>query len=350
MGEDSVKIRSVYIESTSRLAYSPILDDVMFLMREADVSQRRLWYVIIMVTALTGLNPVQASRIVTIDGYPVVGSRPTALAVRFMKVRLWEDAEAELRKLLEKRPDDHYAWYNLGVVCEHKGDVSSARTYYQRAQSIQAEEYIREALIRLDNRDGLIGTIAPIPSAPPPIIPVHPLASNPSFNPSEKTMRVRSPSAMLYPQPSHMVNTMATLNQGETVVLLEMSSEWAHVRLSDSTQGWVPVDMLEESEQSTRALRALPMPENPEMATMGDAPNPPQTPLPSTLSSKSMQIKDNGVDVAVLSEPTLLADVLYTMHPGTKVEVLDQPKPNWYRIQTSKGLGYMLSAYLEEIP
>jgi hypothetical protein len=58
---------------------------------------------------------------------------------------------------------------------------------------------------------------------------------------------------------------------------------------------------------------------------------------------------DNGVNVTVRAEPSLLSDIVYQFSPGETVDILNEGKSNWFFVATPEGPGYILSGYLEDI-
>jgi Flp pilus assembly protein TadD len=59
-----------------------------------------------------------------------------ALGIAYFRIRRWDEAEAEFRKLLELSPVNDYAHYALGRTLEKQGRVREANGHYKLASSL----------------------------------------------------------------------------------------------------------------------------------------------------------------------------------------------------------------------
>ena len=80
---------------------------------------------------------------------PEKASIREALGIAYFRIRRWEAAEAEFRKVLELSPVNDYAHYALGRTLEKQGRAREANTHYKLASSLspgskQYRERIRE--------------------------------------------------------------------------------------------------------------------------------------------------------------------------------------------------------------
>ena len=60
-----------------------------------------------------------------------------ALGIAYFRIRRWEEAEAEFRKLLELSPVNDYAHYALGRCLEKQGRWREANRHYKLASSLK---------------------------------------------------------------------------------------------------------------------------------------------------------------------------------------------------------------------
>jgi Flp pilus assembly protein TadD len=60
-----------------------------------------------------------------------------ALGIAYFRIRRWEEAEAEFRKLLELSPVNDYAHYALGRCLEKQGRDREANGHYKLASSLR---------------------------------------------------------------------------------------------------------------------------------------------------------------------------------------------------------------------
>src|ERR1700757_4007372 len=74
---------------------------------------------------------------------PDKASIPEALGIAYFRIRRWEEAEAEFRKVLELSPVNDYAHYALGRVLEKQGREREANGHYKLASSLRptSEQY-----------------------------------------------------------------------------------------------------------------------------------------------------------------------------------------------------------------
>ena len=80
---------------------------------------------------------------------PEKASIREALGIAYFRIRRWEAAEAEFRKVLDLSPVNDYAHYALGRTLEKQGRAREANTHYKLASSLspdskQYRERIRE--------------------------------------------------------------------------------------------------------------------------------------------------------------------------------------------------------------
>jgi Flp pilus assembly protein TadD len=68
---------------------------------------------------------------------PEKASIREALGIAYFRIRRWEAAEAEFRKLLELSPVNDYAHYALGRTLEKQGRVREANGHYKLASSLR---------------------------------------------------------------------------------------------------------------------------------------------------------------------------------------------------------------------
>jgi Flp pilus assembly protein TadD len=65
------------------------------------------------------------------------------LGIAYFRIRRWEEAETEFRKVLELSPVEDYAHYALGRCLEKQGRIQEANAHYKLASSLQpdSEQY-----------------------------------------------------------------------------------------------------------------------------------------------------------------------------------------------------------------
>ena len=68
---------------------------------------------------------------------PEKASIREALGIAYFRIRRWEEAEAEFRKLLELSPVNDYAHYALGRCLEKQGRDLEANGHYKLASSLR---------------------------------------------------------------------------------------------------------------------------------------------------------------------------------------------------------------------
>ena len=74
-----------------------------------------------------------------------------ALGIAYFRIRRWEEAEAEFRKLLELSPVNDYAHYALGRCLEKQGRDVEANRHYKLASSLRpGSEQYRARIRELD--------------------------------------------------------------------------------------------------------------------------------------------------------------------------------------------------------
>ena len=74
-----------------------------------------------------------------------------ALGIAYFRIRRWDAAEAEFRKLLDLSPVNDYAHYALGRCLEKQGRTHEANGHYKLASSLKpASEQYRARIKELD--------------------------------------------------------------------------------------------------------------------------------------------------------------------------------------------------------
>jgi Flp pilus assembly protein TadD len=75
-----------------------------------------------------------------------------ALGIAYFRIRRWEEAEAEFRKLLELSPVNDYAHYALGRCLEKQGREREANGHYKLASSLRpASDQYRARIKEFDD-------------------------------------------------------------------------------------------------------------------------------------------------------------------------------------------------------
>ena len=73
-----------------------------------------------------------------------------ALGIAYFRIRRWEEAEAEFRKVLELSPVNDYAHYALGRCLEKQGRDHEANGHYKLASSLRpASEHYASRILDL---------------------------------------------------------------------------------------------------------------------------------------------------------------------------------------------------------
>jgi Flp pilus assembly protein TadD len=67
---------------------------------------------------------------------PEKASIREALGIAYFRIRRWDAAEAEFRKLLDLSPVNDYAHYALGRTLEKQGRAREANVHYKLASSL----------------------------------------------------------------------------------------------------------------------------------------------------------------------------------------------------------------------
>ena len=67
---------------------------------------------------------------------PEKASIREALGIAYFRIKRWEEAEAEFRKVLELSPADDYAHYALGRALGNQGRRQEAERHYKLASSM----------------------------------------------------------------------------------------------------------------------------------------------------------------------------------------------------------------------
>jgi Flp pilus assembly protein TadD len=74
-----------------------------------------------------------------------------ALGIAYFRIRRWDAAEAEFRKVLELSPVNDYAHYALGRCLEKQGRMHEANGHFKLASSLSPEsEQYRARIKELD--------------------------------------------------------------------------------------------------------------------------------------------------------------------------------------------------------
>jgi Flp pilus assembly protein TadD len=74
-----------------------------------------------------------------------------ALGIAYFRIRRWDEAEAEFRKLLELSPVNDYAHYALGRTLQKQGRDAEANGHYKLASSLRpASAQYRARILDLD--------------------------------------------------------------------------------------------------------------------------------------------------------------------------------------------------------
>ena len=74
-----------------------------------------------------------------------------ALGIAYFRIRRWEAAEAEFRKVLELSPVNDYAHYALGRALEKQGRQTEANGHYKLASSLHpGNKTYRSRILDLD--------------------------------------------------------------------------------------------------------------------------------------------------------------------------------------------------------
>jgi Flp pilus assembly protein TadD len=74
-----------------------------------------------------------------------------ALGIAYFRIRRWDAAEAEFRKLVDLSPVNDYAHYALGRCLEKQGRTHEANGHYKLASSLKPEsEQYRARIKELD--------------------------------------------------------------------------------------------------------------------------------------------------------------------------------------------------------
>jgi len=71
-----------------------------------------------------------------------------ALGIAYFRIRRWQEAEAEFRKVLELSPVNDYAHYALGRCLEKQGRDHEANGHYKLASSLRPQSRHYAARIR----------------------------------------------------------------------------------------------------------------------------------------------------------------------------------------------------------
>jgi len=83
---------------------------------------------------------------------PEKASIREALGIAYFRIRRWEAAEAEFRKVLELSPADDYAHYALGRCLEKQGREREANGHYKLASSLRpGSAQYRARILDLDD-------------------------------------------------------------------------------------------------------------------------------------------------------------------------------------------------------
>jgi Flp pilus assembly protein TadD len=85
---------------------------------------------------------------------PEKASIREALGIAYFRIRRWEEAEAEFRKVIELSPVNDYAHYALGRCLEKQGRDREANAHYKLASSLRpASDQYRARIKDFDEED-----------------------------------------------------------------------------------------------------------------------------------------------------------------------------------------------------
>jgi Flp pilus assembly protein TadD len=79
---------------------------------------------------------------------PEKASIREALGIAYFRIRRYDEAESEFRKMLELAPVDDYAHYALGRCLEKQGRQAEANGHYKLASSLRPGQADYESRIR----------------------------------------------------------------------------------------------------------------------------------------------------------------------------------------------------------
>ena len=79
---------------------------------------------------------------------PEKASIREALGIAYFRIRRWEEAEAEFRKLLDLSPVNDYAHYALGRCLDKLGRPAEANGHYKLASSLRPGQAAYSSRIR----------------------------------------------------------------------------------------------------------------------------------------------------------------------------------------------------------
>ena len=83
---------------------------------------------------------------------PEKASIREALGIAYFRIRRWEAAEAEFRKLVDLSPVNDYAHYALGRTLEKQGRAREANVHYKLASSLSPDsQQYRERIKEFDD-------------------------------------------------------------------------------------------------------------------------------------------------------------------------------------------------------
>ena len=83
---------------------------------------------------------------------PEKASIREALGIAYFRIRRYEEAETEFRKLLELAPADDYGHYALGRCLEKQGHTAEANGHYKLARSLRpGDEHYASRVMDLDD-------------------------------------------------------------------------------------------------------------------------------------------------------------------------------------------------------
>jgi len=111
-------------------------------------------FVLVMTAAIISSPVFAGSRAVVIEDFTFISSGSVGRAIKYMQSNLWDLAKKELERVLLRRPNNHYALYDLGVWYERAGNRDLAGDYYRQAIAIRKSRYYLNALARLDGIEG----------------------------------------------------------------------------------------------------------------------------------------------------------------------------------------------------
>jgi uncharacterized protein YgiM (DUF1202 family) len=141
-------------------------------------------------------------------------------------------------------------------------------------------------------------------------------------------VKVQSPVANLYTQPSTLAPIIDVLTRGDELTLIQREGEWYVGRLTDDRLGWVRQDVFRESPpEQTAPSSESQTAKNAVSAEAAPPPQPPRLPDRVRVASRSAQVRKKPADGS---------EIAFSLRRGEVVEVLER-EGDWYRIANDSG-------------